>query len=288
VLVGLPDGDRVVLHDSQPAEWQVGGPMALLVHGMGGDHRSGYMQRVTQLFLQRGWRAVRMDQRGCGRGVGLARRPYNAGRSDDVRAAVAEVRRWSPESPVTVIGFSLGGNVILKLAGEAADIPLPGLALVVAVAPPIDLEKCAVLLAQPRNRIYDQFFVRELLLQVRQNERCSPGSLRTHFRRPLTVRKFDEVYTAPRSGFADALDYYRRSSSAPLLPRIHVPTLILTARDDPFIAVEPFEAAKTPSHVTIKIVRHGGHLGFLGRDGAGGVRWAEHYLTEWVTNGPTC
>ncbi len=159
VLVELPDGDRLVLHDSVPAEWGRGEPVALLVHGMGGDHRSAYMQRVATLLLERGWRAVRMDQRGCGRGVGLARRPYNAGRSDDVRAAVAEVRRWSPDSPVALLGFSLGGNVVLKLAGEAADRPVAGLARVVALAPPIDLERCANLLAKPQNVIYGRLFV---------------------------------------------------------------------------------------------------------------------------------
>ena len=101
--------------------------------------------------------------------------------------------------------------------------------------------------------------------------------------RRLTLRIFDDLYTAPQGGFADALDYYRRSSALPLITRIAVPALILTARDDPFVAVEPFEALKPPAHVEVRIVPRGGHLGFLGWDGAGGVRWAERVVADWVT-----
>jgi predicted alpha/beta-fold hydrolase len=166
------------------------------------------------------------------------------------------------------------------------DRQAPGLEQVVALAPPVDLPKCAALISQPRNRLYDQFFVRDLLAQLRQKEFSFPDEPRARFPQPLTLRVFDEVYTAPHCGFNSALDYYRRSSSAPLLPHIPMRTLILTARDDPFIAVEPFEEAKVPNHIEIKIVPHGGHLGFLGRDGAGGLRWAEQYVTEWIASRP--
>jgi predicted alpha/beta-fold hydrolase len=98
----------------------------------------------------------------------------------------------------------------------------------------------------------------------------------------MTIRLFDDLYTAPRCGFDDAEDYYRRSSALPLIGRIGVPTLILTARDDPFIAPEPFEEVKTPEHVEVRVLSHGGHLGFLGWDGAGGIRWAERRIGDWV------
>ena len=98
----------------------------------------------------------------------------------------------------------------------------------------------------------------------------------------MTMRLFDELYTAPRNSFADALDYYHRASCAALIPNIQVPTLILTARDDPFIAVEPFERLKVPPHILIRIVPHGGHIGFLGWDGAGGIYWAERRMVEWA------
>src|SRR5207244_1680439 len=127
-----------------------------------------------------------------------------------------------------------------KMAGEAADRPVPNLVGVATLAPPIDLTRCSELLAQPRNRLYEGNFVRSLLREVRQRKRHFPELHSPRFPERLTVRLFDDLYTAPLSGFADAADYYRRASSAPLIARIGVPTLVLTARDDPFIAVEPF------------------------------------------------
>jgi predicted alpha/beta-fold hydrolase len=101
----------------------------------------------------------------------------------------------------------------------------------------------------------------------------------------LTLRMLDDLYTAPLWGFANVGDYYRRASALALVPRIPVPTLILTARDDPFIAVEPFEELVVPPHVEVRILDKGGHLGFLGRDGAGGIRWYERRVAEWVVRG---
>ena len=143
-----------------------------------------------------------------------------------------------------------------------------------------------MLIAQPRNRLYNTYFVRELVRQAHHRERFFPGLPRIRFPRNLTIRQFDELYTAPRCGFPDALDYYRRASSYMLVPRIQVPTFILTARDDPFIAVEPFDEMQLPLHIGLRIVPQGGHLGFLGWDGAGGFRWAERRMAEWIVSGP--
>ncbi len=280
--VALPDGDHLVLHDSVPPGWQPGDRIALLVHGLGGSHQAGSVQRLAGLLLPAGLRVVRLDLRGCGRGLPLARRPYHAGCSGDLRAAAAEVHRWSPTSPLVLIGFSLGGNIVLKLAGEAAEQPVPGLECVVAAAPPIHLERCSELLALPRNRFYERHFLHHLLRLVRQRQRLFPDLPQVRFPPHLTLRVFDDLYTAPRSGYAGALDYYRRAASAPLIPAIRVPALILTARDDPFIAVEPFEDLAVPPHVEVRILDQGGHLGFLGWDGAGGIRWAERRIAEWV------
>jgi predicted alpha/beta-fold hydrolase len=280
--VALPDGDRLALHDSVPAGWRPGGRVAVVVHGLGGSHRSGHVMRQAVMLLREGVRVVRLDLRTAGSGIALARRTYHAGCSADVRAALAEVHGWSPSSPVVLVGQSLGGNVALKLAGEAADDPVPGLAAVVAVGPPIDLAACAALMAQARNVVYEQFFVRSLVAHLHRHRRFFPDLTLPRFPRLVTLRLFDELYTAPYHGFADAADYHRSASAKPFLPRIAVPTLVLTARDDPFIAVEPFESLRVPSHVEVRILERGGHLGFLGRDGSGGIRWFERYAASWV------
>jgi len=228
---------------------------------------------------------VRMDLRGARPSLALSRQSYHGGCSEDVRAAVEEVHTWSPASPITAVGFSLGANLVLKMAGEAAVRPIAGLSRVAALAPPIDFLRCAVLIAQPRNRLYNTYFVRELVRDAQQRQRYFPDLPPLRFPSSLSIRQFDELYTAPRWGFADADDYYRKASSFPLIPRIQVPTFILTARDDPFIAVEPFEELKLPPHIGLRIVPQGGHLGFLGWDGSGGYRWSERRIAEWIVSG---
>ncbi len=281
-VVWMPDGDGLMLHETVPPGWTAGGPIAVLVHGMTGSHASAGIQRLAVLLLERGARVIRLDQRGAGAGLALARGVYHAGRSDDVRTVLEEIHRENPASPLLLAGVSLGGNVALKLAGEAGALTVPGLARVAVIAPPIDLERCSALLAHRRNRIYESHFVLELLAEAAKRHRFFPDQPPPRFPRRMTVRLFDDLYTAPRAGFHDAADYYHHSSSAPYVARVVLPTLILTARDDPFVAVEPFEELAPPPNVTLRILPNGGHVGFLGRDGLGGIRWAERRLVEWL------
>jgi uncharacterized protein len=291
-IVALPDGDRVMLHETSPrlispqplgqrSALKVRAPIALLVHGLGGSHRSAYMTRMTNRLGDLGWRVFRMDLRGAGAGIRLARRFYNAGCSEDIRIVVEDLSGAFPETPLIVLGFSLGGNIVLKFAGELAARPLPSLRAVATIAPPIDLVRCSELLA--RYPFYDAFYVHHLTSQVTQHQQYLPDVPKVVFPRRMNLKQFDDLYTAPRWGYADALDYYRRASALPWIPAICVPTFILTARDDPFVAVEPFETLPALTAVELHISAHGGHLGFLGRDGIGGFRWAEAQLVNWLT-----
>ena len=133
-ILRLPDSDALTLYDTIPAGWPANGPMALLVHGLTGSHASPQVQRPAQFLLPHNWRVVRMDLRGAGPSIAPSRQAYNGTRSDDVRAAVEEIHTWSPASPITVIGFSLGGNLVLKMAGEAAERPIRGLVRVARCA----------------------------------------------------------------------------------------------------------------------------------------------------------
>jgi predicted alpha/beta-fold hydrolase len=281
-VVSFPDGDALLLHENVPASWQQGEPIALLLHGLTGHHASPHIRRLAAGLLAAGVRVFRMDMRGVGEGLPLARGSYHSGRSEDVRAALTDLAALAPGSPQWLVGVSLGGNVALKLAGELSAHPVPGLTRVAAIAPPIDLQRCAELLLLPRNRVYERRFLRLLVRDAELRRRYFPDLPPLAFPEPLTVVLFDEHYTAPRNGFAGAMDYYRRASSFPFIKSIPIPTLIVTARDDPFIAVEPFEELELPDHVELHILRRGGHVGFVGWDGAGGVRWAERRLVEWL------
>jgi predicted alpha/beta-fold hydrolase len=281
-VVQLPDGDALVLHDTIPPNWRPGDRIAVLIHGLTGCHASPAVVRLARRLLARGVRAVRLDLRGAGKGLALARRGYHAGASDDLRAALAEVHRWDPQSPLLVAGLSLGGNIALKMAGETAKHPVAGLARVAAIGPPIDVGRSADLLSLPRNRLYEAAFIRGLAAAARLRQHYFPDLPPLRLPSRLSLRLFDELYTAPRCGFAGAADYYRRASSFGLVGCITVPTFILTARDDPFVAAEPFDALRPPPAVEMHILSRGGHLGFLGPDGAGGIRWAERRLAEWL------
>ncbi len=285
-VIRLPDGDGLVLYDNVPPGWRAGGRIVFLVHGLTGSAESPGMKRMAARLLSHGLRIVRIDQRGAGKALALSRRAYHAGRSDDVRTALEEVHRWSPDSPIALLGVSLGGALVLKAAGETAEHPAPYLERVAALNPPIDLGRCAALMALPRNRIYNQYFTRLLVEEARRRQQFFPELPPLRFPRRMTTRLYDDLYTAPRGGFADALDYYRRVSTASLIPRIGVPTLIMTARDDPFIAVEPFEELKAPDNIEVRIVPHGGHIGFVGWEGSRVGRWAESRIIEWAATSP--
>ena len=277
-LLRMDDGDHVALHESFSRNWRSGDPIAILVHGLGGSHRSGYMQRVGGALYRQGVRVVRLDLRGAGASMPHSRKFYNAANSGDLRAVAAQLHVEHPASPLAVVGFSLGGNIALKFAGEEAAAPLPNLRAVAALAPPIDLVRCSEMMAN--HPWYDAFYVRHLIRQVRDHQLCFPDLPPIVFPRGLTLWQFDELYTAARWGYPDAKTYYRTASA--YLPAIRVPTFVLTARDDPFVAVEPFERVAALPNLAVHIVPHGGHLGFVGRDGLGGIRWAETRLIEWV------
>jgi predicted alpha/beta-fold hydrolase len=283
-VVTLPDGDRVLLHENAPRSWKPGDPIALLLHGLTGSHASSHICRLAGRLLRRGIRVFRMDMRGAGLGLPLARYAYHSGRSEDVRVALAELSHIAPGSPQLLAGLSLGGNVALKLAGELPGAPVPGLVRVAAIAPPIDMARCAELLLLPSNRLYERHFLAGLVRDAELRQNYYPDLPPLNLPKNLTVVLFDEHYTAPRGGFANAQDYYRRASSQPLIGGIPIPTLIVASRDDPFIAAEPFETLRVPNHIEVHLLPRGGHVGFVGWDGAGGVRWAERRVAEWLAS----
>ena len=227
-----------------------------------------------------------MDLRGCGAGVGLARLPYHSGRSDDAAAALTAMARHLPHSPTTLVGFSLGGNITLKLLGELGDRPCGNLDSAMAVCPPADLAACSECISRPANRAYDRYFLKLLLRQLADRQRALPDAACVTFaRRPRTLWEFDNAFTAVVCGFGTADNYYREASSAPWISRIRVPTLVLASRDDPMIPGHALENAEPSRAVQIHLTDRGGHLGFIGR--AGGDpdrRWMEWRVVDWVTS----
>ncbi len=282
--VALPDGDRLLVLESVPAGWEPPMPAAVLVHGLAGCAEANYMVRVSQRLLHLGVRVIRMNLRGSGDGFGLARQIYHAGRSEDLREVVRWLHPRIEDSPIALIGFSLGASLVLKAGIESANDPLPGLDCLLAANAPVDLVHCSHLMRLPENRVYNWNFVRWLRTMVDRLHRHFPDLGPTRLEGVRTLYEFDDRYTAPRGGFDSALDYYTRCSVKSTLGRITLPGLVVHAMDDPFIGAEPFRNIDNPPGLTVELERHGGHLGYLSRSPWMGTRrWLDSRLSSWLS-----
>ena len=282
-VIDVDGGDRLLVRESIPAAWKPGDPLALLVHGLAGSAESPYVVRVAARLGRIGVRSVRMNLRGAGEGFGLARGVYHAGRTEDLRRVVEWMTRRAPGAPVGLVGFSLGGNLVLKLAAEAVDRALKGLDCVVAANPPLDLAACCRLIRRGENRIYDRNFVKMLRAEVERLHTLFPELGPVDLSKVKSVYDFDDLYTAPRNGFAGAEDYYTRSSAGPMIPRIEVPGLVVHAEDDPFIPPEPVRKIDFPKGLALELLPFGGHLGYVSRTPwDGDRRWLDGRITAWL------
>jgi predicted alpha/beta-fold hydrolase len=282
--VTLDDGDEVVLHDDCPAGWKTGDRAALLIHGLTGSYQSHYMLRTAHKLNERGIRTFRLDLRGCGAGIGLARWPYHCGRSEDARAALLEIARLCPASPTTIVGFSLGGNITIKLLGELQGEACGGLDSAIVVCPPIDLARCSENLSRFPNRIYDKHFVKHMVRAVHTTRQLRPDLPFERFQaKPRKIVDFDHQFTAPLGGYRDVETYYEAASGLRYLPLIRYPTLLTAPHDDPMIPLHLYDRAEPSPWVDLIHPAGGGHLGFVARRGIDpDPRWMDWRILDWI------
>ena len=256
----------------------------LIVHGLEGSSHSGYMLGTAEKAFRAGFNVLRMNQRNCGGTEDLTPSLYNSGLSGDVHAVIAELAQKDGLRQIFAAGFSMGGNLVLKMAGECGSAPPLELRAVVAVSPSLDLAACADAVGRPQNFLYQRHFVNRLIKRMRHKARLFPLQYPLDgLRRVRSVREFDDAITARFCGFRDADDYYARSSARQLLAAIRVPTLIVTAQDDPMIPFESFRdpALTTNPHIQLEAPLHGGHCGFVARSGTGERFWVEARIVEF-------
>lgn len=268
--VNLPDGDYLLLHQNLPRHWRLDGagkPVVLLIlHGLGGSHRSGYVRRLGALAIRMGWASYRMDMRGAGESGRRSRYLYHAGRSDDVLQAIQTIRQHHPDASLVVCGFSLGAAITTHLMANLADDVHDLVDAAVAVSPPLDLKRCANNIRTWSNRIYDRNFAKLLwrTLHDRPNVVQAFSEVLPE-RQPASLYQFDDQVTAPLGGYQGAWDYYQRFSTIDRLSEIRRPTLIITSKDDPLIPYAMFDAARQADAVTLLTTPGGGHLGYVSR-----------------------
>jgi len=263
-------------------------PTLVLLHGLEGSSDSGYMLGTAEKAFAAGFNVVRLNQRNCGGTERLTSTLYHSGRSADFRAVVQELIARDRLREIFVAGFSMGGNLLLKMAGEFGDSAPAELRGIAAVAPCLDLAACCDALCEPRNFIYNRHFVTSLKRRMSYKaglfpEIYSANGLRDDLARVRNVRDFDEAITAKFCGFRGAADYYERSSAMHFLENIRKPTLILTAQDDPFVPYQIFDRAALRHNSEIRLIapQHGGHCAFISREGSAERFWAEARIVEF-------
>ena len=274
-----------MLHDDCPIAWQSGDRIALLVHGLGGSHESNYMVRIAAKLNTCGVRTFRKDLRGYGAGLSVARGHSHAGKSEDLASVLDYIIDRFPQSPISLVGFSMGANILLKFLGEMGELMPSAVVSAMAVAPPVDLSFCAMNLRKSVNRFYDWSFMRTLHRLIQQRRRAVSDMIDIPLRPlPPRLREFDNQFVAPLNGFSGAKEYYQRCSSAQFLTDISIPTLIISAADDPIIPSRIFQNLPLSPAIELHITAHGGHLGFIGVSGIDpDRRWMDWRVVDWVT-----
>lgn len=262
-------------------------PTILALHGLEGSSSAHYMLGIADKALGAGLNAILLNQRNCGGTEHLAPGLYHSGLIEDAALLIRQLAQTDGIMRVFAAGYSLGGNLALRLAGTHPPSDLPTLKGVCAVSPVFDLEACVRALERPSNFLYQWNFVRHLKGRMRRKHVHYPGRFDlSRLDTIRTVREFDAVYTAPSFGFSSAEDYYHRAAALRVIDRIRVPALIITAEDDPFVPHESFRdpAVLGNPNVTLLVTRHGGHCGFLadrnGSDDDG--YWAERQIVDFA------
>jgi len=259
----------------------------IVVHGLEGSSDSQYMQGIARNGLAAGMNVVLMNQRNCGGMDHFAPTLYNSSLSGDVAAVVRNLLENDRISRFALIGFSMGGNLVLKLAGEWGSDGPAEFRAVAAVCPSMDLAASADALHKPANRIYEYYFLMQLFKRLRRKARLFPADFdASRLRGISTLRMFDDRITAHYCGFTGADDYYARAAASSVIDRIAVPTLIIHAANDPFIRMQPETLRRVAANPNITYVEtdDGGHCAFLGernRNGDDG-RWAECEVVDFV------
>jgi predicted alpha/beta-fold hydrolase len=263
-------------------------PTLLLLHGLEGSSDSAYMLGTAEKAFAAGFNVLRLNQRNCGGTERLTQTLYHSGRSADFRAIVLELTERDRLPAIFFAAFSMGGNLVLKMAGEFGDSAPAELRGIVAVAPCLDLAACCDALSEPRNFLYNRHFLRNLKRRVRYKAGLFPdvyavNGLLEQLARARNVREFDDAITAPFCGFRGAADYYKGCSAMHFLEAIRLSTLIVTAQNDPFVPFGIFENRALRENLNIQLIApcYGGHCAFISRESGDERFWCEARIVEF-------
>jgi predicted alpha/beta-fold hydrolase len=268
--------------------WQPGkrrdAPVIAIVHGLEGSSESNYVFGIAEKAFRLGFHAVRLNQRNCGGTESLTPTLYNSGMSGDYRAVLEELSNGDGFEQIFFAGYSMGGNLVTKMAGEFGDAAPKALRGVCVVCPAMDLGACADALERRDNFFYQRHFVKGLMARYARKAKLFPQRYALNGIGPVrSVREFDDKITSPQFGYRDAQDYYDAVGAKKLIAQVRVPMLMITAQDDPFVPYELFLRANPGQNTAIQFVttEHGGHCGFISSHAGAERFWAEQRIVEF-------
>ena len=290
----LPAGeDRLFRVDAEThlkglCHWQEGRrpdlPVIVIVHGLEGSSDSNYSRGIADKAFARGFHSVRLNQRNCGGTERLTPTLYNSGLSGDYRAVLMDLAGEGFEQ-IFFAGYSMGGNLVTKMAGELGKAAPKQLRGVAVVCPALDLSACADALQKNENYLYQRHFVKGLMARYLRKADLFPDKYARNGFGPIrTVREFDDAITAPHFGYKNAEEYYQAAGAKKVIAQVAVPLLLITAQDDPFVPYELFLRARVDENPCVRFVApdHGGHCGFVSRWSGAERFWAEQRVVEFV------
>ncbi len=261
----VADDARVLAHCNWQPDRQ-SAPTLLALHGLEGSSEAHYMRGLAEKAFAAGFNVVRLNMRNCGGTEHLSQGLYHSGLTADPLAVLTELRDRDALSRFVMAGYSMGGNVTMKLAGELGDATFPEVKAFAAVSPVIDLEQCVQAIERRENRIYEWNLCRNLQGRMRRKSKHFPSLFNlAGLWKVWSIRAFDDRYTAPHHGYDGAADYYQRASAMRVIDRVARPALILSAADDPFVPPQIFDApaVRNNPHITTVITASGGHCAFV-------------------------
>lgn len=277
------DLDWATAHRNGTVDTEPEPRVALLTHGLEGNTRRGYMSGMARALVRRGWDVCAWNLRGCSGEPNHCAATYHSGKTEDLELVIDHVLECG-YSTVDLVGFSLGGNLTLKYLGEQGEALDDRLRGAVAFSVPVDLDASAHQIDQWTNWHYSQYFLRSLRETIHQKAEQHPDTIRTEPLRDIsTLRGFDDAYTAPLHDFDSATDYYQRASCKPDLSNITVPSLLVNAANDPFLAdpCYPRALARRHNNLTLEVPDSGGHVGFVSLDDSGEY-WSERRAATFL------
>ena len=284
-ILSTPDGDRILLDIALAENNGRSKDVAILSHGLEGDSRRKYILGMGRAFLKRGVDVVARNFRCCGGEMNALPGMYHSGQTEDIQTVVNFCLKRGYKR-IFLLGFSMGGNQVLKYLGEPEGRLPVQIAGAVVFSVPCDLTGCAKTLDMPSNRVYMEYFLRSLRVKIREKNRLYPELYPLQGLDDMkTFAEFDNRYTAPVHGFTSAADYWEKASSLPFLHKITVPTLLVNAKNDPFLSEScfPVALAKSHEHLFFEMPGQGGHVGFVPRHGS--RYWSERRAVQFLLQG---